>query len=227
VETLSLLDSFPPAWRALLPEKVISETLPKLEQRLAQAQAAGVNVLPPRADWFNALSLLAPDEVKVVILGQDPYPTLGNAHGLAFSVTRQTRLPASLQNIFKELASDLGVPPPAHGDLTDWARQGVLLLNTVLTVEEGNANAHKNWGWEKVTDAIIAALARDHQGLVFILWGGHAQKKSALIDATRHLVIREAHPSPLSVYRGFWGSKPFSKANAYLLAQGKVPVRWA
>jgi uracil-DNA glycosylase len=227
VETLSLLDSFPPAWRALLPEPVVTETLPKLEQRLAQAQAAGAHILPPRRDWFNALSLLAPADVKVVILGQDPYPTAGNAHGLAFSVTRQTKLPGSLRNIFTELASDLGVPPPAHGDLTDWAHQGVLLLNTVLTVEEGQAHAHKNWGWEKVTDAIIAALARDHEGLVFILWGGYAQKKSALIDAARHLIIKEVHPSGLSVYRGFWGSKPFSKANDYLRARGKEPVRWA
>jgi len=175
----------------------------------------------------NALSLLAPANVKVVILGQDPYPTAGNAHGLAFSVTRQTKLPGSLRNIFTELANDLGVPPPAHGDLTDWAHQGVLLLNTVLTVEEGRAHAYKNWGWEKVTDAIIAALARDYDGLVFILWGGYAQKKSPLIDPARHLIIKEVHPSGLSVYRGFWGSKPFSKTNAYLLAQGKGPVQWA
>ena len=171
--------------------------------------------------------MMAPQAVKVVILGQDPYPTPGNANGLAFSVTPQTDLPRSLKNIFQELESDLGIPRPANGDLSHWAAQGVLLLNTTLTVQADNANSHAAWGWEQVTDALIHGLSQSQAGLVFILWGNNARKKRALIDQSRHLVLESAHPSPLSARRGFFGSRPFSQANAFLAQRGAAAIRWA
>jgi uracil-DNA glycosylase len=220
------LDHFPTAWQPLLPEKVVGQVLPKLASRLGQAEAAGTQILPPRAQWFRALDMMAPAAVRVVILGQDPYPTPGNANGLAFSVTPETDVPRSLKNIYKEIESDLGLAPPANGDLGDWAAQGVLLLNTTLTVEANNANSHAAWGWEAVTDAIIHGLSEAQEGLAFILWGNNARKKKVLIDTERHLVIESAHPSPLSARNGFFGSKPFSRANAYLKEHGKEPVVW-
>ena len=170
------------------------------------------------------------EDVKVVILGQDPYHGPGQAMGLAFGVDIGIRLPPSLKNIFKELQSDLGVPPVQCGDLSHWARQGVLLLNTSLTVEDGRAGSHSGKGWEAVTDACVAAVAARHEPSVFILWGAHAQKKAervaGLEEGGRHCIIRSAHPSPLSAHRGFFGSRPFSKANDFLAAHGRVPIDW-
>lgn len=220
------LDHFPTAWQPLLPDKVMRQVLPALAAKLEAAQSAGTSILPPHAQWFRALDMMAPAAVRVVILGQDPYPTPGNANGLAFSVTPETDVPRSLKNIYKEIESDLGLAPPANGDLSDWAAQGALLLNTTLTVEANNANSHATWGWEAVTDAIIHGLSGAQEGLVFILWGNNARKKKVLVDTQRHLVIESAHPSPLSARNGFFGSKPFSRANAYLLEHGKEPVVW-
>ena len=167
------------------------------------------------------------DEVKVVILGQDPYPTLGHAHGLCFSVLPAVNpLPKSLQNINKELYNDCGVDNSHTGYLLPWAKQGVLLLNAVLTVEAGKANAHQGKGWEQFTDKIIELVNNECEHVVFILWGAYAQKKGRHIDITKHLVINDPHPSPLSAYRGFFGSKPFSKTNAYLVSHGKKPIDW-
>jgi uracil-DNA glycosylase len=222
----SPLDHFPAAWQPLLPPEVVGQVLPALAARLGEAEAAGVQILPPRPQWFRALDMLTPDAVRVVILGQDPYPTPGNANGLAFSVTPGTEPPRSLKNMFQELESDLGVPRPASGDLSGWAAQGVLLLNTTLTVQADNANSHSTWGWEPITDALIRGLSASEQGLVFILWGNNARKKAALIDRSRHLVLESAHPSPLSARRGFFGSRPYSQANAWLARQGVPAINW-
>jgi uracil-DNA glycosylase len=220
------LDHFPIAWQPLLPADVVGQVLPALAARLGAAEAAGVHVLPPREQWFRALEMMTPDAVRVVILGQDPYPTPGNANGLAFSVTPQTEPPRSLKNMFQELESDLGLPRPANGDLGNWAAQGVLLLNTTLTVQADNANSHAAWGWEQITDALIAGLSASREGLVFVLWGNNAMKKGALIDRSRHLVLESAHPSPLSARRGFFGSRPFSRINDYLTQRGGAAIRW-
>jgi len=184
--------------------------------------------LPPAEQRFNALHSTPLDQVKVVILGQDPYPTPGHAHGLAFSVQPDIApLPRSLLNINRELQDDLGIDNRHTGCLQVWAEQGVLLLNTVLTVEAGNAGSHQKRGWETFTDTIIQAVSAQPQPVVFILWGNHAQKKTALIDTTRHCIIASAHPSPLSARRGFFGSKPFSRTNAFLQANGRTPVNWS
>ncbi|MDO5059424.1 MAG: uracil-DNA glycosylase [Neisseria sp.] len=190
-------------------------------------RARGITVYPPAADVFNAFKATDFGEVKVVILGQDPYHGAGQAHGLSFSVQPGIAVPPSLQNIYKELADDIaGFQIPDHGYLQQWAEQGVLLLNTVLTVRAGQAHSHAPLGWERFTDRVIRVLAEGRENLVFILWGSHAQKKGAFIDRSRHLVLTSPHPSPLSAYRGFFGSKPFSQTNAYLLAHGKTPVDW-
>lgn len=182
---------------------------------------------PPLGERYRALELLAPMDVNVVILGQDPYHGEGEAHGLAFSVPNGVKMPPSLRNIFRELGDDLNVPPPTATDLTRWAQQGVLLLNTALTVAPGSPGSHANIGWKRVTDAIISALANSNKPRIFILWGKHAQSKRVLIPQNRsHLVIESAHPSPLSVYRGFIGSQPFSKANNWLLEQGRAEIDW-
>jgi uracil-DNA glycosylase len=182
---------------------------------------------PPPVDRYRALELIAPEEVNVVILGQDPYHGEGEAHGLAFSVPQGIKMPPSLRNIFREIATDLDVPLPVATDLTRWVRQGVLLLNTSLTVAPGSPGSHANIGWKKVTDAIISALANSDKPRVFVLWGKHAQAKRALIPSDKaHLVIETAHPSPLSVYRGFFGSKPFSRINDWLTQHGKQPIDW-
>lgn len=182
---------------------------------------------PPSIDRYRALDLLDPEEVKVVILGQDPYHGDGEAHGLAFSVPNGVKMPPSLRNIFRELAEDINVPAPVETDLTRWARQGVLLLNTALTVSPGKPGSHANHGWKQVTDAIISALANSDKPRVFVLWGKHAQSKRILIPANRgHLVIESAHPSPLSVYRGFIGSRPFSQINKWLKIHGKNEIDW-
>jgi uracil-DNA glycosylase len=184
-------------------------------------------VFPEPSDWFAALHAVSFEDVKVVILGQDPYHGPGQAHGLCFSVREGVSLPPSLVNIYKELNADLGIPPAKTGYLMPWAKQGVLLLNSVLTVEAGMAASHQGKGWEKFTDRIIHKLAEEREGLVFVLWGAYAQKKGAFIDRNRHLVIESPHPSPLSAHRGFLGSRPFSKINKYLVEQGKVPIEWS
>lgn len=182
---------------------------------------------PPPVDRYRALEMLSPDEVKLIILGQDPYHGAGEAHGLAFSVPDGVKMPPSLRNIFRELADDLKMPPPTATDLTRWSRQGVLLLNTSLTVAPGSPGSHANIGWKRVTDAIITALADSDKPRVFVLWGKHAQGKRALIERNQaHLILESAHPSPLSVYRGFLGSKPFSKINQWLLNHGQSEIDW-
>lgn len=181
---------------------------------------------PPGSMIFKAFNLCPFDAVKVVIIGQDPYHGEGQAHGLCFSVAEGVRFPPSLENIFREVCDDTGAPPPQSGDLTRWARQGVLLLNATLTVREGQAGSHQNRGWETFTDAAIHALASRRSGIVYLLWGAYAQRKGALIDRSRNLVLASAHPSPLSAYRGFFGNRHFSRANSYLQSLGKTPIDW-
>jgi uracil-DNA glycosylase len=199
----------------------------ELAHFLTAEMAAGKTIYPKPDALFKALNATPLDAVEVVILGQDPYHGPGQAHGLSFSVPAGTALPPSLRNIFKELAADLGVKPPPSGYLGGWAEQGVLLLNAVLTVEGGAAGSHAGRGWERFTDKILAVLSREKTGLVFVLWGSYAQKKRALIDESKHLVLTSAHPSPLSAHRGFFGSRPFSQINAYLKATGQRPIDWA
>jgi uracil-DNA glycosylase len=184
-------------------------------------------VFPEEKFIFRAFDLCPLPKVRVVILGQDPYPTKGHAHGLAFSVDKSVKpLPKSLQNIYKELQSDLSNPAPINGELLHWAEQGVLLLNTVLTVHEGRPDSHSGKGWERFTDAVLTAVNRYTENTVFILWGAKAQAKVSLIDLERHFVIQSSHPSPLSAYRGFFGSKPFSRTNSYRINHGKKPIIW-
>ena len=194
---------------------------------LNQEAQQGKTILPPADMRFNALKATALNQIKVVILGQDPYPTQGHAHGLSFSVLPTVKpLPRSLNNIYKELKSDVGIDNKHTGYLQPWAEQGVLLLNTVLSVEEGNANSHQKRGWERFTDEIIKAVNAQDNPVVFILWGAPAQKKAALIDETKHLIIKSAHPSPLSAKNGFFDSKPFSRSNTFLVEQGRMPINW-
>lgn len=183
-------------------------------------------IYPHSSNWFHALETTPLDQVKVVILGQDPYHQPGQAHGLCFSVLPGVKIPPSLVNIYKELQADLGIEPANHGYLESWARQGVLLLNAVLTVEASNANSHQGKGWEQFTDKIIATVNERCEHVVFMLWGSYAQKKGAVIDAERHLVLKAPHPSPLSAHRGFLGCSHFSKANQYLEQHGKRPIDW-
>ena len=193
---------------------------------LATEREAGKQIYPKASEWFAALDLTPLDRVRVVILGQDPYHGEGQAHGLCFSVQQGIRPPPSLVNIYKELGTDLGLKPPRHGHLKCWAEQGVLLLNSVLTVEANRAASHQGKGWERFTDAIIKLINDQQQPIVFILWGAYAQRKAAFVDNQRHLVIASAHPSPLSAHNGFFGSKPFSKTNTYLEAQHQSPIKW-
>ncbi|SFT97561.1 Uracil-DNA glycosylase [Algoriphagus locisalis] len=183
-------------------------------------------VFPPGKEIFNAFDHCPIDEVKVVILGQDPYHGPGQAHGLSFSVKPRVPFPPSLLNIFKEIETDLGKPMPTDGDLTRWADQGVFLLNATLTVRAHQAGSHQKKGWEEFTDEVIRTISERREHIVFLLWGAYAQKKSALIDSKKHLILKAPHPSPLSSYRGFFGCKHFSKANEYLVAQGKKPIEW-
>ena len=214
------------AWRPLL-EKELSA--PYFEALAARVDAARQTqeVYPPAGREFFALEKTQPQAVRAVILGQDPYHEPGQAMGLAFSVARGTALPPSLRNIYQELQGDLGLAPAPHGDLTAWAEQGVLLLNTVLTVERGKANSHANWGWQRLTDAVIAATNALSQPVAFVLWGAQAQKKAALVKTQApRLLLTAPHPSPLSSYRGFFGSRPFSKVNAFLQENGTEPIDW-
>ncbi len=183
-------------------------------------------VFPPRDEIYTAFELTSFENVRVVILGQDPYHGERQSHGLAFSVNEGIKIPPSLRNIYKELEADLGVKRTG-GSLKDWAEQGVLLLNTVLTVDAHDANSHRGLGWEKFTDSVIEIVSEELENVVFVLWGKPAQKKETLIDTSKHLVIKSVHPSPLSAYRGFFGSKPFSRANAYLEESGRAPVDWS
>jgi uracil-DNA glycosylase len=224
---------FPPAWRALLDANASQH----LEQAMKMATGGATSkgnlvddkrVFPPRAQWFAALRHTAPENVRAVIVGQDPYPTLGNAMGLAFSVPRGVAVPASLRNIYKAMQQDLGLTAAAHGDLTSWAKQGVLLLNSVLTVFEGAPNSHIDYGWQQVTDSLIAALGTANSSpKAFLLWGAHAQKKVPMIAASKHEILLAAHPSPLSAYRGFYECAHFSKTNAFLKSQGLLEIDWA
>lgn len=214
-------------WKKALANEWSKPYMQELEDFLDQEEKEGKNILPPKHLWFEALNATPLDKVKVLILGQDPYPTVGHAHGLCFSVLDGVKpLPKSLQNINKELYSDCAVDNSHTGNLLPWAKQGVLLLNTVLTVEAGNTNAHKDKGWEKFTDRVIGLVSSECEHVVFVLWGAYAQKKAVFIDESKHLIIKDPHPSPLSAYRGFWGSKPFSAINSYLLRHNKEPIVW-
>ena len=195
-------------------------------QQVHQERLAGKTIYPPQDEVFNAFKYTAFDEVKVVILGQDPYHGPGQAHGLCFSVNDGVAFPPSLQNIFKEIHDDLGSPIPTTGNLTRWAVQGVLMLNATLTVRAHQAGSHQRHGWEEFTDAAIRALAEKREHLVFILWGSYAQKKGAFIDRNKHLVLTSVHPSPLSAYNGFFGNRHFSRCNEYLIQHGKTPINW-
>ncbi|OCW55873.1 uracil-DNA glycosylase [Hoeflea olei] len=214
------------SWTAALSDAVASPSMAALQAFLASEIAAGKEIFPAEANYFAALELTPLDKVKVVILGQDPYHGEGQAHGLSFSVRPGTRVPPSLKNIYKEIEADLGIAPPRHGCLETWARQGVLLLNSVLSVERGLAGSHQGRGWEPFTDAVIESVnALDHP-VVFLLWGSHAQKKAGFVDRGRHLVLEASHPSPLSAHRGFLGCRHFSKANAFLEKNGLTPIDW-
>lgn len=223
-------DSIPASWRPVLEPALATPEARKLGGWLRAQEDSGRPIYPPRGSRLRALELTPLDAVKVVILGQDPYHGPGQAMGLCFAVPDGVQVPPSLANIYKELESDLGIAPPAHGDLSHWARQGVLLLNNTLTVEGGKAGSHAGRGWDAITDACVAAVAERDQPSVFILWGSHAQGKAARIAAlqgqARHLIIRSPHPSPLSAYRGFFGSRPFSRANAFLDQQGRGGIDW-
>jgi uracil-DNA glycosylase len=199
----------------------------ELKRFLMAEREAGKRIFPAGCNWFRALDLTPLDRVKAVILGQDPYHGPGQAHGLCFSVPDGVRPPPSLVNIYKELESDLGIARPAHGFLEHWARQGVLLLNSVLTVAMGQAASHRDRGWEKFTDAVVRLVNTREQPVVFMLWGSYAQKKASFVDTSRHLVLKAPHPSPLSAHSGFLGCKHFSKANAFLDSKGIEPIDWA
>ena len=214
-------------WKEAIGEEKEKPYFQQILQQVHQARHAGVTIYPPQNEVFSAFSLTEFDQVKVVILGQDPYHRPNQAHGLSFSVKPPVAPPPSLLNIYKELATDIeGFIVPRHGYLVDWAKQGVLLLNTVLTVEEGKANSHANWGWETFTDKVIAQLNAHRENIVFLLWGSHAQKKGALIDRNKHCVLTAPHPSPLAAHRGFFGCRHFSKANEYLKAHGMAEINW-
>ncbi|HEY4293865.1 uracil-DNA glycosylase [Luteibacter sp.] len=216
-----------PSWKARIGAYLDRPEMVALSEFLREEKAAGKAIYPPGPDIFNAFAHTPFDEVRVAILGQDPYHGPGQAHGLSFSVRPGVRVPPSLQNMFKEIEDCLGIPRPDHGYLTPWADRGVLLLNAVLTVEAGHAGSHQGRGWEGFTDAAIDALNREREGLVFMLWGSHAQRKGQLIDGKRHLVLRSVHPSPLSAHRGFMGCGHFAKANAYLESRGEAPIDWS
>ena len=217
--------TLPPAWQALLKDELQKPYWCSLEQRLGAAYESGA-VYPPAQQLFAAFERTPPTCVRAVILGQDPYHGPGQAHGLCFSVNDGVAFPPSLQNIFKEIHDDLGMPIPASGNLTRWAEQGVLLLNATLTVRAHQAGSHQRRGWEEFTDAAIRVLAEQKEHLVFILWGSYAQKKGAFIDRNKHLVLTSVHPSPLSAYNGFFGNKHFSRTNEYLVAHGETPINW-
>jgi uracil-DNA glycosylase len=216
-----------PAWKARVGEYLQRDEMQALAAYLRARKSAGARIYPPGPQMFAAFEATPFDAVKLVILGQDPYHGHGQAHGLCFSVPPGVAVPPSLGNIFKELQRDLGIPRPDHGCLLPWSRQGVLLLNAVLSVEDGRAGAHQGQGWEGFTDHVVDVLNREREGLVFLLWGSYAQAKGKVIDPGRHRVLKAPHPSPLSAHRGFLGCGHFSAANAYLARHGQAPIDWA
>ena len=222
-DTIKLHES----WKAPLAPEFTDAYMLALKAFLEGEKSKGKRIFPKGAEYFRALDLTPLDRVKVVILGQDPYHGEGQAHGLCFSVRPGVRPPPSLVNIYKELEADLGIPRPHHGFLEHWAKQGVLLLNSVLTVEMAQAASHQGKGWEKFTDAIIRLVNARPEPVVFLLWGAYAQRKAAFVDASRHLVLKAAHPSPLSAHNGFMGCRHFSQANAFLEKHGMAPIDWA
>jgi uracil-DNA glycosylase len=215
-----------PSWQAEIGEELEKPYMQALRNFLREEKAAGKTIYPPSPLIFNAFNHTPFEQVRVVIIGQDPYHGPNQAHGLSFSVPVGVDLPPSLQNIFKEISTDLGVKMSRNGDLSPWAEQGVLLLNATLTVEQAQAGSHQNKGWEQFTDAAIAALNKHREGLVFVLWGSYAQKKGAFIDENKHLILKSVHPSPLSAHRGFFGNHQFSSINTYLKSQGQTPINW-
>jgi uracil-DNA glycosylase len=225
-----MTETIPESWQAALAPALATREARQIGGWLRRQEESGKAVYPPRGQRLRALELTPLERVKVVILGQDPYHGPGQAHGLCFSVPEGVSVPPSLVNIYKELHSDLGVAIPPHGNLEHWARQGVLLLNNSLTVEAGRAGSHAGKGWDAITDAAVAAVAQRSEPSVFILWGTHARNKAARVPGlgpgTRHLVLTSPHPSPLSAHAGFFGSKPFSQANAFLEAQGRGAIEW-
>lgn len=216
-----------PSWKARVGDWLLRDDMRALSAFLRERKAAGARIFPPGPEIFAAFEATPFDTVKVVILGQDPYHGAGQAHGLCFSVRPDVRVPPSLDNMYKELQRDTGFVRPDHGWLMPWAQRGVLLLNAVLTVEEGRAGAHQGKGWEGFTDHVIDVLGREREDLVFLLWGSYAQAKGKVIDARRHCVLRTTHPSPLSAHRGFLGSGHFSKANSFLRTRGIAPIDWS
>lgn len=213
-------------WKEALGAEKSQDYFQHILQFVYQERVQGKVVYPPQKEIFNAFALTEFNAVKVVILGQDPYHGVNQAHGLAFSVKKGVKIPPSLVNIYKELSTDVGIQIPSHGYLVEWAKQGVLLLNTVLTVEQGKAHSHADIGWERFTDKVIAQLNEHRENLVFLLWGSHAQKKGQFIDRQRHCVLTAPHPSPLSAHRGFLGCRHFSKANLYLKEKGIAEIDW-
>lgn len=215
-------------WKQPLAHAFLAPYMTVLRQFLADERREGKVIFPPPAEYFNALNTTPLSKVKVVILGQDPYHGPGQAHGLCFSVRKGVRPPPSLQNVFREIQMDLGIPPAPHGELTHWAEQGVLLLNSVLTVQAGNAASHQGRGWEQFTDEVVKVLNDQCENLVFLLWGSYAQRKGQMIDADKHLVLKATHPSPMAANRGgFFGCRHFSQANAWLEKHGQTPIDWA
>ena len=215
------------SWLEPLRNEFEQPYMAELKRFLLAERERGKRIFPKGGEWFRALDLTPLEKVRVVILGQDPYHGLGQAHGLCFSVRHGVSPPPSLVNIFKELQTDVGVTPARHGFLEHWAEQGVLLLNSVLTVEMGRAASHREKGWERFTDAIVSQVNAKEEPVVFMLWGSYAQKKAAFVDVSRHLVLKAPHPSPLSAHSGFFGCRHFSKANAFLEAHGLPPIDWA
>jgi uracil-DNA glycosylase len=216
-----------PSWLEPLRSEFGQPYMGELKSFLLAERNKGRRIFPKASNWFRALDLCPLEKVRVVILGQDPYHGEGQAHGLCFSVPPGTRPPPSLVNIFKELESDLGIRPAQHGFLEHWAEQGVLLLNSVLTVEMGQAASHRERGWERFTDQVVRLVNAKPDPVVFMLWGSYAQKKAAFVDSSRHLVLKAPHPSPLSAHSGFFGCRHFSKANAFLKERGLPPIDWA
>jgi uracil-DNA glycosylase len=212
-------------WLSFLEDELQKQYFQKLQYKI-NLEYKSKTIFPNYENIFRAFNLLEPKKIKVVIIGQDPYHSLNQANGLAFSVSKGCRIPPSLRNIFKELIDDIKCDIPKNGVLDTWAEQGVLLINTILSVEESKPNSHKNMGWELFTDFIISRLALDFDNIVFILWGKESQKKVKLIDTAKHLILKASHPSPLSSYRGFFGSKPFSKTNKYLKNHNKPEINW-
>ena len=215
-----------PSWKAVLASEFEQPYMAELKRFLVDEITAGKRIYPPPPQMFHAFNKCPFDAVKVVILGQDPYHGPDQAHGLCFSVNKGVRIPPSLQNIYKELHSDLGLKIPAHGDLEKWTEQGVLLLNAVLSVQAGNPASHAGKGWERFTDRVITELSAQREGIVFLLWGKYAQQKGEIIDRSKHFVLTAPHPSPYSASSGFFGCKHFSQANAVLQQQGQVPIDW-